>query len=102
MLEQSFVVSPESFVFVVTKGKRRGKAISSQHFRNVMLEHFGSGDVSCHSLRKRGTQAWIDLGAARGAVQRQGGWKTSDTADRIYLSLHSAKTKDRLTSLAKA
>jgi integrase len=92
----------EAFLFPVTKGKKRGQGMSAQQFRSMINQHFASDKlVSTHSLRKGGGQYWISLGACRGTVQTQGGWKTTESMDKVYLALSGAKTKSKLAKLAQ-
>lgn len=66
-----------------------------------MAEYFKDDEVCTHSWRKGGAQEWIELGAARGTVQQQGGWKSNATMDSIYLALTKRATMQKLTRLAK-
>ena len=90
------------YLFFGTRGSRSSKPISAHAFRYTLYGFFKSSEVSTHSLRKGGAQAWLQLGAGRDCVQSIGGWRCGAVMDQIYLRLHSTASKRLICNIMKS
>ena len=89
-------------LFIVTRKPNSGSRLTSAALRQAWSVAFGDTAVSTHSCRKGGAQWWLQQGLGKGGVQKQGGWKTTETMDKIYLLLSEESTMAKMVQIGLA
>ena len=87
-------------LFFNTRGARTGTRLPDCAIRNLFNKHFEK-DVGTQSCRKGGAQFWYALsGGNVQLVKSQGGWKSEQVMQQVYLAMHKEELVRTLSSIS--